>query len=107
MDLPHYPIARLLVTVMLASVLLLLNTCGMGEVTNQSTRRSFDVKHFGAVGDGKHNDTCCIQQAIDACFAAGGGTVTFAPGTYLTGSIAIKRRGAGSRGFWYSILRGT
>ena len=30
-----------------------------------------DVKAFGAVGDGKHDDTCFIQAAIDSCPAHG------------------------------------
>jgi len=34
--------------------------------------------------------TTKIQQAIDACAAAGGGIVTFSPGVYLTGSIYLK-----------------
>ena len=35
-------------------------------------------------------DTAAIQAAIDACNAAGGGTVTMPPGTYLTGTIQLK-----------------
>lgn len=50
----------------------------------------FKVNAYGAVSDGKTLDTKAIQQAIDACAAAGGGTVTFNPGVYLTGSIFLK-----------------
>ena len=32
-------------------------------------------------------DTAAIQGAIDACHRAGGGTVRFPPGTYLTKPI--------------------
>ena len=52
--------------------------------------RTFEVKAFHAVGDGMHDDTSAIQQAIDACAAAGGGRVVFAKGTYCTGSIALQ-----------------
>jgi hypothetical protein len=45
---------------------------------------SFNVKAFGAVGDGVTDDTAEIQAAIDAVGAAGGGTVFFPAGTYIT-----------------------
>ena len=50
----------------------------------------FDVKTFGAKGDGKTPDRGAINQAIDAAAAAGGGTVYFPAGTYLTGSIRLR-----------------
>lgn len=43
----------------------------------------FSVKSYGAQGDGITDDTTDIQAAIDACSAAGGGTVYFPAGTYL------------------------
>ena len=51
---------------------------------------TFDVRAYGAKGDGTAKDTAAIQAAVDAASAAGGGTVEFAPGTYLTGSIWLK-----------------
>ncbi|MBQ2628116.1 MAG: hypothetical protein IJG13_00415 [Kiritimatiellae bacterium] len=50
----------------------------------------FDVRTYGAKGDGVAKDTAAIQKAIDAASAAGGGTVEFAPGTYLAGSIWLR-----------------
>jgi polygalacturonase len=50
----------------------------------------FDVKSFGARGDGKTLDTAAINQAIEAAAAAGGGTVTFPAGAYLSYSIRLK-----------------
>jgi polygalacturonase len=51
---------------------------------------SCDILNYGAAGDGATNDTTAVQQAIDACAAAGGGTVHVPAGTYLTGSIFMK-----------------
>ena len=48
-----------------------------------------DVRVFGATGDGKTLDTGAINTAIRTCSRAGGGTVEFGPGTYLTGTIEI------------------
>lgn len=43
----------------------------------------YNVEHYGAVHDGVTDDTSSIQDAINACFAAGGGTVYFPNGIYI------------------------
>src|SRR5271170_5603293 len=49
----------------------------------------FNVKDYGAVGDGVTLDSPAINSAIAAAGAAGGGTVTFPAGNYLSGSIHL------------------
>lgn len=50
----------------------------------------FNVKTLGATGDGTTLDSPSINKAIDACAQAGGGTVYFPAGTYLSGSIHLR-----------------
>ncbi len=53
---------------------------------------NFNVRAWGAAGDGLHLDTLAIQKAIDACASQGGGTVFFPPGTFLTGTLVLKSK---------------
>jgi hypothetical protein len=48
-----------------------------------------DVRTFGAKGDGSTLDTEAISQAIHACAQAGGGTVHFTAGTYVTSTFEL------------------
>ena len=51
----------------------------------------FDVKTFRRQGRRQNAATAtAINKAIEAAAAAGGGTVRFPPGTYLTGSIRLR-----------------
>ena len=54
------------------------------------TAADYDVKQFGATGDGKTIDTDAINKAIVAAHAAGGGIVRFPAGTYLSVSIQLQ-----------------
>lgn len=47
----------------------------------------YNVKGYGATGDGTTDDTAAIQAAVDACGQAGGGVVFFPPGNYKVDSI--------------------
>ena len=49
----------------------------------------FDVRDFGAKGDGVTLNTVAIQKAIDACAEQGGGRVLVENGTYMTGTVIL------------------
>ena len=70
---------------LLPALCVLLVSCA----TQQRRMQTFDVRDFGAVGDGKTSDTSAFQKALDACKIAGGGTVHVAGGSYLIGSIVL------------------
>jgi polygalacturonase len=50
----------------------------------------FDVRTYGATGDGKTLDTVAVNRAIEAAAASGGGVVLFPAGSYLCFSIRLK-----------------
>jgi Pectate lyase superfamily protein len=75
----------------------------------------FDVKGYGAKGDGVTNDRAAIQSAIDAAGtnvtgtggANGGGTVFFPPGRYkIQGGPLIDRNSTGTINYYHIELRG-
>src|SRR3954470_5963655 len=49
----------------------------------------FNVRSYGAVGDGKNLDSPAIDKAIQAAADAGGGTVYIPSGHYLSGTIHL------------------
>ena len=50
----------------------------------------YNVRSFGAVGDGKSLDSPAINTAIESAFANGGGKIIVPAGIYLCGSIHLK-----------------
>src|SRR6478735_5998313 len=51
---------------------------------------AYNVRQFGAAGNGETNATAQIQAAIDACGRAGGGTVLVPAGGYVTGTLWMR-----------------
>jgi polygalacturonase len=68
---------------LLASLLLAIGPHALGAVP------FFNVMNYGARADGSASSTEAIRSAIDAAKAAGGGTVYFPPGKYVTGPIEL------------------
>lgn len=62
-------------------LLLLMNLCVFAD---------FNVRDYGAKGDGKTLDSPAIDRAIQACCEQGGGRVLLPAGRYLSGSIHLK-----------------
>jgi polygalacturonase len=52
--------------------------------------RVYNVRDYGAKGDGKALDTAAIQKAIDACYADKGGMVLIPAGDYLSGTLELR-----------------
>jgi hypothetical protein len=55
-----------------------------------SVNAQFNVKKYGAKGNGITLDTRFIQKAIDKAYENGGGVVDVPTGTYLTGTLILK-----------------
>ena len=84
----------LIVLCILAGGLPVWLTGAQGQKRTANAKRSgaleYDVRAFGAKGDGQTLDTVAINKAIEAAAAGGGGTVRFPAGSYLSFSIHLK-----------------
>ena len=52
--------------------------------------REYNIRDFGAIGDGKTMNTEAIGRAVDACAENGGGKVVVGAGIYMSGSICLR-----------------
>jgi polygalacturonase len=77
-------------TVLVASGGLLILPKGVFAQTRPTVQGFYNIRTFGARGDGRTLDTNAINKAIDAASGAGGGTIFFPAGTYLSFSIRLK-----------------
>jgi polygalacturonase len=64
-------------------------TPGSSPAERTSVSLEFNVRHYGASGDGVTLDTAAINRAIAAAQAAGGGTVVLPAGDYLSYSLRL------------------
>ena len=63
---------------------------GAKVITISKDSKVFNVKDFGAKGNGTDVDTKAIQAAADAAYANGGGVVVIPAGEYLSGALFFK-----------------
>jgi polygalacturonase len=69
---------------------LLLVIIFLTPLSAHATGNNYNIRDYGAKGDGKTLDSEAINQAIETAAAAGGGTVYFPAGNYLSYSIRLK-----------------
>jgi parallel beta-helix repeat protein len=66
--------------------------------------RQFDVKDFGAAGDGITDDYQAIQAAIDACAGGGLGELSLPAGSYLIGEVLSLKGGVRLIGYGANLV---
>jgi polygalacturonase len=64
-----------------------LFAAGLALACAAASGATFNVRDFGATGDGVTKDTAAFQRALDACAVSGGGEVLVPAGRYLIGSV--------------------
>lgn len=67
-----------------------LSGIAMLIILSASAQKIYNVKNFGAKGDGKTDDAIAIQKAIDACSKTGGKVVIPAPFTFMAGPFNLR-----------------
>jgi hypothetical protein len=82
-------------------------TRGVARTAQSKANDIVSVKDFGAVGNGSTDDTAAINSAVSSLSSAGGGTLYFPQGTYLTSagitlpsSVCVNLVGDGPSSSW-------
>ncbi len=87
---PHLPRIVHFASVLLALAIAGCQNRNAGEGSAKAT--VYNVRDFGATGDGTTKDTKAFQKALDTCAVNGGGDVVVPAGKYLIGSIQLGNR---------------
>jgi hypothetical protein len=93
---------------LLGSAAALLSTTASAAPLDTTHQTTFDARQFGALGDGKTDDTAALQKALDAA-GTSSGAVILSPGVYLTGELHLHERTAliGTPAWRYSSAGGS
>lgn len=75
---------------LVSSIIAILTVLTASHLLNAQEPGVFNVKDFGARGDGKTLDTVAINKAIESASRFIGGRVEFPPGKFLSGTIKLK-----------------
>ena len=92
---------RMISCLLLVSVVAGLASVACAEIAKPMV---FNIKTYGAIGDGAAVNTVAIQKTIDACHAAGGGMVLVPPGDFVTGTLHLKSHITLSLDYGASVL---
>ncbi len=90
---------RQVTSIVLSFVFLSLGTAVWG----QGPAGTFNVRDFGAKGDGQSDDTAAFQKAMAAAAAAGGGTVMAPRGAYFCAGHLSVPSAVTLSGIWQSV----
>jgi len=97
----------LVLTVSLVSAVMMVNTgCEQPNSGNTPTFPKdsvYNVRDFGAIGDGKTDDTKAFQAALDTAGKAGGGTVLAPRGVYLIKGNLVVPTAVTLAGIWQAV----
>ncbi|UCG47799.1 MAG: hypothetical protein JSU94_20270 [Phycisphaerales bacterium] len=93
------------VVVVFVGLLLVLTAGALGQEAEKTNagRHYWDVRSFGAVGDGKTDDTAAFQKALDAAGKAEGGTVFAGRGNYSFSGHLNVPTAVTLAGLWQSV----
>ncbi|WP_419190125.1 glycoside hydrolase family 28 protein [Stieleria marina] len=89
---------------MLVFVLASLSSMASGEIAKPDV---YNIKTYGAIGDGVAMETEAVQKTIDACHNAGGGVVRVPAGDFQIGTIILKSNVTLSLDYGASLLGST
>jgi polygalacturonase len=74
----------------LIGLILIVSSLQFAKAQSSFLPGYFNIKQYGAIGDGKNLDSKAINKTIEAAANNGGGTVFIPAGNYLCGSIHLK-----------------
>jgi polygalacturonase len=88
----HFTFSRIKMKTFYSAAILALVITGCATAQHHRAVATFNVRDFGALGDGTNKDTAAFQKALDTCAVSGGGEVIVPAGNYLIGSVQIGNR---------------